>query len=164
MENYLNKIATALTKAQTELVDGVIKNSKNPHFGSDYADLKAVLETALGILPKYDLSLTQGSEWRDGVFLVTCKIFHISGQFISSEIMMPVKDRQGKVTCHSVGQAMTYGRRYLLTAMLGLGQKDDDGNEMSISKSKPKTKKNIPLNKSGNSYSKNKIELDLNDL
>ena len=78
MENYLNKIATALTKAQTELVDGVIKNSKNPHFGSDYADLKAVLETALGILPKYDLSLTQGSEWRDGVFLVTCKIFHIS--------------------------------------------------------------------------------------
>ena len=152
MDNYLNEIATALTKAQTELVNGVIKNSKNPHFGSDYADLKAVLETALGILPKYDLSITQGSEWRDGVFLVTCRLMHTSGQFISSEIMMPVKDRQGNVTPHSVGQAMTYGRRYLLSAMLGLGQKDDDGNEMYLKKDK------LPLNKSKNSWAKNKIQ------
>ena len=139
----LNEIASALSKAQKELVNGVIKNSKNPHFGSDYADLKAVLEVALGVLPKYDLSVSQGSEWRDGVFLVTCKIMHKSGQYLKSEIMMPIKDRQDKVTPHSVGQAMTYGRRYLLSAMLGLGQKDDDGNEMSLGKKKAKAKKSM---------------------
>tara|TARA_R100001198_G_C5159229_1_gene165096 strand:- start:273 stop:749 length:477 start_codon:yes stop_codon:yes gene_type:complete len=158
MTNYLNEIATALMEAQKELVNGVVKNSKNPHFGSDYADLKAVLETSLEILPKYGLSVTQGSEWRDGVFLVTCKLMHTSGQMLSSEIMMPVKDRKGNVTPHTVGQAMTYGRRYLLTAMLGLGQKDDDGNEMSISKD------DLPLNKSGKSYSKKKIQFDINEL
>ncbi len=156
MDNYLNKIATALTNAQKELVKGVIKNSKNPHFGSDYADINAVLEVALEILPKYELAVTQGSEWRDGVFLVTCKIFHSSGQFISSEIMMPIKDRQGNVTNHTVGQAMTYGRRYLLTAMLGLGQKDDDGNSMSI-------KDDAFLNKSGKSYNKKKITMSENE-
>ncbi len=142
----LNKIAKALSQAQMELVNGVVKNSKNPHFGSDYADLKAVLETSLTILPKYGLSVSQGSYWKESSFCVTCILMHESGQYLESEIFMPIKDRQGKVTAHSVGQAMTYGRRYLLTAMLGLGQKDDDGNDISINKPKVMKLKKQKLN------------------
>tara|TARA_R100000329_G_scaffold110797_1_gene90961 strand:+ start:85 stop:642 length:558 start_codon:yes stop_codon:yes gene_type:complete len=131
-----------LAQAQKELSKGVKKNAKNPHFGSDYADLSAVLETALNILPKYDIAITQGSKFIDGVFFVTTKLLHVSGEFIESELMMPIKDRQGNVTPHSIGQAMTYGRRYLLTAVLGLGQVDDDGNELSLDK--PKVIKHKP--------------------
>ena len=130
-------IAYSLSLAQKELITGVKKNAKNPHFNSDYADLSAVLEVALSVLPKHGLSVTQGSKFVDGVFFVTTKILHSSGESIESEIMMPIKDRQGNVTAHSVGQAMTYGRRYLLSAMLGIGQKDDDGNEISLGKKKP---------------------------
>ena len=131
-DNNVSMIAYNLGLAQKELIKGVKKNAKNPHFNSDYADLSAVLETALGILPKYNLAITQGSKFIDGVFFVTTQLIHSSGETINSEIMMPIKDRQGNVTPHSVGQAMTYGRRYLLTAMLGLGQKDDDGNDLSL--------------------------------
>ena len=35
----------------------------------------------------------------------------------------------GKKDAHAVGSACTYGRRYGLSAMVGIAQYDDDGNK-----------------------------------
>ena len=133
--NKIDKLGADLCKAQAE-IKGVKANSVNPHFSSNYADIFAVIETAISVLAKNGLSFTQGSDFIDNHFFVTTRLIHKSGQWIESKLMMPIKDRQGKVTPHSVGSAMTYGRRYGLSAMIGIGQYDDDGNVGSLKTNK----------------------------
>ena len=61
-------------------------------------------------------------------------LIHKSGQWIKSEVRMPIG---GKKDAHAIGSACTYGRRYGLSAISGVAQYDDDGNSNSASKPKP---------------------------
>ena len=58
------------------------------------------------------------------IFFVTTTLLHESGQSISSKIGFPVVKKDP----HSIGSLCTYGRRYGLSAIVGLTQIDDDGN------------------------------------
>lgn len=124
----LDKIAAALTIAQAKL-SPAIKGSTNPHFRSKYADLQAVWEVARPVLAENKLSIVQTFNESNGetVTIVTT-LLHISGQYLRSALTLkPTKpDPQG------IGSAITYGRRYSLSAMLGIvADEDDDGNAAS---------------------------------
>ena len=125
----LEKLATALAKAQSEIV-GARKTSKNPYFKSDYADLFEVLEATRPILSKHGLSIVQTNGGVEVIgttaFLhVGTMLMHTSGQWIRSFIPLPIET---PINCHKLGSAMTYGRRYGLAAIVGIAQMDDDGN------------------------------------
>ena len=51
-------------------------------------------------------------------------LLHESGQWIKSRLKMPIE----KATAQAIGSTITYGRRYGLSAMVGIAQYDDDGN------------------------------------
>lgn len=121
----IDKLATSLSKAQSE-IKGAESKSKNPFFNSNYADLHTVIQSALPALTKYGLSVIQGNRYctESNGFYVTTTLLHKSGQWIKSEIRMPVG---GRKDAHAVGAACTYGRRYGLSAMTGVAQYDDDG-------------------------------------
>ena len=121
----IGKLAAALAKAQSEMTM-VEAKSTNPFFNSKYASLASVLETAMPALNKNEISLVQGNRWsqNDNGFYITSMLMHSSGEFIKSEIRMPI----AKKDAHGVGAATTYGRRYLLSSMVGIAQADDDGN------------------------------------
>ena len=125
MSNTIGKIAGALAKAQSQMVM-VEAKSTNPFFNSKYASLASVLETALPALNKNEIALVQGNEWdsSDNGFYITSMLIHSSGEWIKSKIRMPIS----KKDAHGVGAATTYGRRYLLSSMVGVAQADDDGN------------------------------------
>jgi len=118
-------IAGALAKAQGEMTM-VEAKSTNPFFNSKYASLASVLETAMPALNKYGIALVQGNRWdpSDNGFYITSTLMHSSGEWIKSEIRMPI----AKKDAHGIGAATTYGRRYLLSSMVGIAQADDDGN------------------------------------
>lgn len=121
----IDKLATALAKAQGEM-EGAKTESKNPFFKSSYADLHTVMISSLPYLNKHGLSIVQGNRYgSDNGFYVTTTLLHQSGQWMRSEIRMPIG---GKRDAQAVGAAMTYGRRYGLSAMIGIAQYDDDGN------------------------------------
>ena len=121
----IDKLASALAKAQSGM-EGAQSKSSNPFFKSSYADLHTVMESALPHLNKHGLSVVQGNRYgADNGFYVTTTLLHESGQWMRSEIRMPIG---GKKDAHAVGSAMTYGRRYGLSAMVGIAQFDDDGN------------------------------------
>tara|TARA_Y100000310_G_C20429811_1_gene690907 strand:- start:107 stop:613 length:507 start_codon:yes stop_codon:yes gene_type:complete len=122
----IDKLAQALSKAQSEM-KGAEKKSTNPFFNSGYADLHTVIEASLPYLTKYGLSVIQGNEGKPGEFYVTTMLLHESGQWIKSKLKMPVE----KATAQSIGSTITYGRRYGLSAMVGISQYDDDGNSVS---------------------------------
>ena len=122
----IDKIAAALTKAQSEM-KGAEKKSVNPFFNSGYADLHTVIESSFPHLTKHGLSVIQGNDSKPGEFFVTTMLLHESGQWIKSKLKMPVE----KVTAQSIGSTITYGRRYGLSAITGIAQYDDDGNAAS---------------------------------
>ena len=126
----IDKLAAALSKAQSQM-KGAEKKSINPFFNSGYADLHTVIESSFPHLTKNGLSVIQGNESRPGEFFVTTMLLHESGQWIKSEIRMPIG---GKKDAHAIGAACTYGRRYGLSALIGVAQHDDDGNAAVTSK------------------------------
>jgi hypothetical protein len=122
----IDKLAKDLAKAQSEM-GKVIKGSTNPFHKNKYGDLTACLDASLPHLNKNNISLVQGTDMVDDKFFVTSTLLHSSGQWILSKIYIPLT----KLDAQGVGSATTYGRRYLLSAVCGLGQEDDDGNSIS---------------------------------
>ena len=121
----INKLAEALAKTQSEL-EGAKKESTNPFFKSSYADLHAVIKSSFPYLSKNGLSVSQGNEVVKGAVVVTTLLMHSSGQWLRSKIKLPLS----KVDAQGVGAAVTYGRRYGLSAIVGIAQYDDDANSI----------------------------------
>lgn len=130
-ESIVN-IAQALLKAQRAITFAV-KDSKNPHFKSTYADLGSVIgacKTALNESGIVFMQMPSPSE--SGTIALTTRLLHSSGEWIEDTATCPLQksDPQG------YGSANTYLRRYALAAAVGLYQDDDDGNAASAATSK----------------------------
>ena len=122
----IDKLNAALCKAQAAM-GGVKKGSTNPFYKSSYADINDCLEACLPPLTSNGLSISQGNRFCSvNGYYITTTLLHESGQWIRSEIRMPLTNKKD---AQEVGSACTYGRRYGLTAMVGLAQVDDDANK-----------------------------------
>lgn len=119
----ITELCKALAKAQVD-IENPIKDSQNPHFKSKYADLSSVLNCVRKVFPTNGLSVMQHPSFKANVVFVETVIMHTSGQWMSSVSSCPInkQDAQG------VGSAITYLRRYSLSAVCGIAQEDDDGN------------------------------------
>ena len=122
----IDKLAAALAKVQGEL-EGAKSDSTNPFFNSSYADLHTVIKSSFPYLSKHGLSVSQGNEVIAGAVCITTTLMHESGQWLRSKIKLPMD----KVNAQGVGAACTYGRRYGLSAIVGIAQYDDDANAIS---------------------------------
>lgn len=123
MSETILAIAPALVKAQSQ-IEHAVKDSKNPHFKSSYADLSSVLAVLRKPLADNDLCVLQTPRRAEGGIDVETMILHKSGEWISDSCFIPITkwDAQG------VGSGTTYGRRYGLMSMFCIGTEDDDGN------------------------------------
>ena len=122
----IGEIAGALAQAQAEL-PAAIKDSVNPHLRNKYADINSVYTAIREVLPKHGLAVIQTMLPTDGSKAhVRTMLAHKSGQWIAGECVMPL-DRQGGA--QGMGSAITYARRYSLSAIVGIvTEEDDDGN------------------------------------
>lgn len=98
----------------------VKKTSDNPYFKSKYADLSSILDVIVPELNKAGLAYTQ---MPDGKGLTTILMHPESGEWIEASYELPVKET---LSPQAYGASMTYARRYVLCAMLGLNITDDD--------------------------------------
>ena len=114
----INELATALAKAQGAITPA-IKDSNNPFFKSQYADLASVWDACRKPLSENGLSVVQTIDGNDKL---ETTLLHSSGQFISSTLSIVAKDQ----TSQSIGSAITYARRYALSAIIGICPDDDD--------------------------------------
>lgn len=125
----ITELAKALNEFQAS-VKGVTKDGTNPFFKSKYATLENTIDTIRGSLAKVGLSFTQFPE---GENLLVTILMHNSGQYLMGSAQMSPKES----TPQAQGSAITYMRRYALSAVLGLAtEEDDDGNEATKPQSK----------------------------
>lgn len=117
------KIAAALVAAQAD-IRAVEKSATNPHFKSKYVPLDAIIAMARPALAKHGIAIVQaGNPFDDGRgLLVETRLVHDSGEWISGIVYIPF----GKADPQGAGAAMTYGRRFGLSALLSISSEDDD--------------------------------------
>lgn len=148
------ELAKALLNVQRQMSPAT-KDGKNPFTKSSYATLNSVMESCRDALLNNNIWLCQylvPVETPDCIGLMT-KLTHTeSGQWQSSLAVVPLpkSDPQG------MGSAITYSRRYSITAMLGMVTEDDDGEAAKAptktstsskfqSQGQFQTKRNIPV-------------------
>ena len=125
----IKELAKALLNVQRQL-QPASKDAINPFTKSKYATLNSVMAASREVLLENGIWLCQYPvpvETQGCIGLAT-KLTHVeSGQWQSSlaVIPLPKADPQG------MGSALTYARRYALTAMLGMVTEDDDGEAAS---------------------------------
>ena len=124
----MSKIAAALAAFQSDVKDPS-RDGENPHFRSKYVQIDGLLAAVRPILAKHGLSVVQSTGGIGQDISVSTRILHTSGEWVQTDalVLKAVKaDPQG------AGSAVTYGRRYSLSAALGVAwDDDDDGNAAS---------------------------------
>lgn len=135
----INELAAAMAKAQGS-IEGAVKDKNNPAFRSKYADLGAVWDAVREPLAKNGLSVVQFPHRVENGVEVETILMHSSGQWISSTLGMPVS----KGDAHGLGSAITYARRFSLSAFCGVAPVDDDGNAATGRQSPPEQPKQYP--------------------
>jgi hypothetical protein len=122
----------ALAAAQMEM--GVlVKDAKNPHFNSKYADLAGVVSAALPALTKHGIGLHSYSK-RDeyGRYWTTALVHGATETKIECDVELIL----GKNDMQGYKSAVTYAKRIGLESVTGLAPEDDDGN--AAAKNAPK--------------------------
>lgn len=121
----LNELFSALSRAQGN-VENAKKLSKNPHFKSNYADLATIWDVIREPFTTEGLSVLQmPCEAPIGSVGLTTRLCHKSGQFVSDNFFLPLKDASNP---QQAGSAFTYMKRYALLGVAGIASEDDDGN------------------------------------
>ena len=124
-------LAAALAKAQST-IQGAIKDTANPFFKSKYADLASVKDAVQIPLSSNGLSYVQVVHNPENGVGVETILMHGSGEWLSGGVVfVPVS----KADAQGYGSALTYARRYSLSAITGVAPEDDDGN--AAAKAKP---------------------------
>lgn len=122
-----------LSKAMSEFQKNLkqpLKDANNPFFKSKYVPLENVVEAITEAAGPLGISFMQFASGDDsGNIEVGTIILHQSGEYIE---FPSVRMKPEKQTPQAYGSAITYAKRYALSAVFGItSDKDDDGNEAS---------------------------------
>ena len=118
-----DELFAALAKAQGE-IKSAIADKENTHFNFKYACWEACRKP----LSENNLAVIQLPEVGENSAVTMVTILgHSSGQSIHSTYTM----YPDKTTPQGIASCMTYLRRYMLCAMVGISQEDDDANRAS---------------------------------
>lgn len=125
-----DKLAPALAKTQAELSNPprnrkvIVKTAKG-QYDYTYSTADKIADLVRPVFGKHELSLAQGTAKSEDGWLLITRITHSSGQFIENDTPLPYS---GTTDAQSLGSALTYAKRYGLTALLGIvAEEDDDG-------------------------------------
>lgn len=131
----------ALSKAQGK-IENALKDKKNPFFKSSYADLASVWDACREPLSSNGLAIIQTIEGTKESMCLNTWVGHSSGQWMKSKLPLIVM----KSDPQSVGSALTYARRYALSALVGICADEDDDGEKAMGRKNQKEEINNVIN------------------
>ena len=136
----MENIAKALIKVQGEL-KAVPKDAKGYNYR--YQTLDDILNMARPILTKNGLALIQQVTTPEHLGHVAIKtmLLHESGEHIEDTAVIPIPQGKGMNEAQQAGSAITYLRRYSISALLGIvSEEDTDAASDPVQKNQPQAK------------------------
>ena len=130
----IKELSIALSKFQGE-VTNPLNTAENPFFKSKYAPLNDILTLVRPLLSKQGLSIVQAPSGDGEHIILTTILIHNSGEYIEFPELVLKAD---KPTAQGAGSAITYARRYAISAILGINSEDDDDGNNAEPKGKVK--------------------------
>lgn len=124
----IKSLAGALVLFRSQLVQP-IKDKTNPFLKNKYVPLEGVVEAVDKGIHGTGLTYTQSVSGGDKSITVTTVIMHESGEWLELDgLTLPM----AKQDAQAGGSAITYARRYSLSAAFGItSDTDDDGDKAS---------------------------------
>lgn len=138
----IDKLAEALSKAQAEIT-APKKNRMVDFTGPKgrvkyaYADLADVIEAIKGPFGKNGLSITHALGYEAGMYGLRTYLMHSSGQAVVAWYPLPDPGKQ-QIRAQEFGSAITYARRYSLSALAGIASEEDDDGEKAAPTEPPR--------------------------
>ena len=123
MSESVKNIAKAQMQVQKVIKD-IGKDSKG--YGYNYTSFDSLVQYLRPLLSKHGISFIQmpvGDESQVGV--QTLYMHTESGEWITSTIKSPIAEAKGMNMYQSIGSAITYFRRYSLSAFVGIASDED---------------------------------------
>jgi hypothetical protein len=129
------RLAAALAEVQAHLpevrktkkatVKGTSKDGGRVEFSYTYADLADISAVLMPLLGGAGLAFSARPTLQDGQFILSYSLLHCSGERLDGAYPLPSPDR---ASATQIGSAITYARRYALSAICGIAaEEDDDG-------------------------------------
>jgi hypothetical protein len=164
------EISKALSGAQSQLGNPprtktvAVVSKSGARYTFKYAPLEAILDFIRAPMAAHGLSMVQaiGTEMEGTIrqLSLTTRLCHSSGEWMESVIPI-LLDGGG---AQAMGGAITYARRYALTALLNLATEDDDdgnaadGNQATVQAPVKPTAKPVPMSKVAGSSTPHGVE------
>lgn len=140
MSESIKSLASAQVKIQQEIAD-MPKDSKG--YGYNYTSYDALVKYLRPLLTKHGISFVQMPVGSDNEIGVETLYMHTSGEWIRSAVFSPIIASKQMNVYQSVGAAITYFRRYSLSAFVGIAS-DEDNDVQSIKVDAQPVKKTTP--------------------
>ena len=116
--------ASAIAAAQADMTNAV-KDSKNPHFKSNYASLSAVRDIVVPAFNKHGIAVLQPVDGADGFMTGRTLLMWKDQTLEMGNCTLPIGNSRN--AAQAVGSAATYLSRYQLRGVGGIAVADDDG-------------------------------------
>lgn len=122
----IDKLAEALAKAQGQMSNpeknrtAKIPMKAGGSYEYNYADLPSTIDTVRKALSDNGLSHTCSLTMEESGMCLCARLMHASGQWIESEYPLPYNLDE-----KTLAAKITYGRRYLFTAQVGVAADED---------------------------------------
>ena len=123
-------LAEALAAAQADM-GNALKNAKNTHFRSDYADLSAIRNAVIPHLSKHGIALVQIPESTENGISVRTLLKYRNEEMDCGTLAIAVPQSRGN-PAQAMGSAISYARRYSMASICAVASsdEDDDGNSL----------------------------------
>lgn len=131
----MSELAKALAAVQAQLPQ-IGKNAKadTGKYSYTYATLSDVSDAVFPLLSAHGLSFVcMPTVTDDGSFVLHYQLLHTSGGLLEGRYPLPLQGGP-----QAQGSAITYARRYVLTALVGVAPDDDDGHAAQQATSQPR--------------------------
>ncbi len=107
----------------------VEKRTENTHTKKKYADLDDINDKVRPVMAKHGFGVSFKIQTHEKFVTVTGILMHRNGHREETSMDLPRDDGAGRSIVQAVGSTTTYGKRYVMCALLNITSGDDNDND-----------------------------------
>lgn len=115
----------------------------NGEVRSTFARFEDINDQVKPIMQKYGFAMTFKTNTNDGQVIVVGGLVHREGHRESTDIVLPVDVSGSKNPVQAIGSSVSYGKRYVMCALLNITTSEDDDGAGTVEKLSPEQVKEI---------------------